>query len=362
MELADYEEMAKTFDPNGFDAEEWVKLAADAGQKMLLITSKHHDGFCLFDSKLTEYKITNSAFRRDPMKELSEACEKLGVALHFYYSLVDWHHPSYLHDWEDYLEYYHGQVGELCTQYGRLGGILFDGCWPTSKRLNEPRYRHFRPGGDWEFGRLYDAIHSLQPDCVITNNTHIAPLPGEDYQVFELDLPGENTAEFNTTLLSELPLASWITMNDHWCYTKDDRNFKSVGHLTELLLSAVGSRAVLFLNIGPDGSGRIQEEEKRRLSRIGRWLKTNSEAIYATVPLENITVSWGHIVQKENKVYLYLVHYPGPKITLDGLPISPNSARFMDGTALKIEEKRGQVNLYMPAAAHNPGGTIIEIA
>ena len=361
MDMREYEEMARKFNPLNFNADEWIRIAADAGQKMFMITSKHHDGYCLYDSELTDYSIKNSAFGRDPVAELAEACEKRGVALHLYYSLVDWHHPAFVNDWDDYVSYYHGQVRELCTRYGKLGGIFFDGCWPNENMLDEPAMKHFCPGGDWEFGRLYDMIHSLQPDCVITNNTHIDPLPGEDYQVFEQDLPGENTAKFNTTRMSSLPLASLITMNDSWCYRATDTNFKPVGKLIELLLHAVGRGGVFLLNTGPDGLGRIPESDRMRLAKIGEWMRINSDGLYGTALQRNNEQPWGYAATRDDKTYLYLLHWPGAEFELKSLPVKPKTARILGGGNVEIEREQDVLKIRMPGEPHNPRGSIIEL-
>ena len=363
MDIHEYEESAKQFNPMKFDAEEWVRIAVEAGQKRLLVTSKHHDGFCLFDSALTEYKIINTPFGRDPLRELADACERHDVSLHFYYSLLDWHHPSYLNDWSDYVRYFHSQVRELCTQYGKIGGILFDGYWPNSAVVyEEPKFKHFIPGGNWELGKLYDMIHSLQPDCVITNNHHVPPLSGEDYQTFEQVLPGDTKFDFNTTHISNLPLVSWITMNDSWCYKEDDLNFKSTGHLIQLLLSAVGMDANFYLNIGPDSLGQIRIQEKERLKSMGQWLRNNGKAVYGTRALAEIKVPWGFVVQKESKVYLYVLRYPGKRIELSMLPIKPKLAKTMDAQNLKVKKGVNTVVISLLNQPFNPMGMIIELA
>ncbi len=183
--VSEYEKLPPQFNPTGFNAEEWVKTAKEAGMKYITITSKHHDGFCMFDSKLTRYDIVDATpYAKDPMKALAEACHKHGLKLFFSYSLLDWHHPDYFPcgrtghatgreeggDWSKYVAYYQGQVRELCTNYGAIGGLWFDGWWD-------------RPDADWDLVGTYKIIHDLQPGALVGNNHHVNPFPGKDFQI-----------------------------------------------------------------------------------------------------------------------------------------------------------------------------------
>ena len=359
-DIYEYVEEAMQFNPVNFNADEWAKTALDAGMKGILITAKHHDGFCLFDSKLTEFKSTNAAFGRDAMKELADACHKYGLEICFYYSLLDWHHPAYVMDWPEYVRYYHGQVRELCTNYGKVGAMLFDGFWPNSGAgcdYNDPLVRHFLSEGDWEFGDLYDMIHSLQPDCMITNNMHVAPLPGEDFQTFEQDMPGENKQGWNTTEISDLPLAAWLTTNDSWAYVPTDQNYKTVGFLVRSLMSLSGIDTAFFLNVGPSPDGRIVQADKDILAGMGKWLKANGDAIYGTRSVAKY--EWGFVTKKDNKLFLYLLGFPGKKFVLENLPFVPKTAAMMDGEALKLTQDNGKLTISMPYRPHNPRGSII---
>ncbi|MEV1004772.1 alpha-L-fucosidase [Nonomuraea sp. NPDC050202] len=196
----DYAGLMKVFNPAAFDARAFVQVAADAGQKWITITSRHHDGFSMYDTRLSDFKITNSPFGRDPIAELAQACRDFGIKLGFYVSLVDWHHPGYRDPagWQDYIGFLHGQVEELCTQYGELGQVWFDGDWPHS---SAPK-RHpgwFTMDRPWGYERLYSMIHDLQPEAVVLNNRKSGLQPGEDVQGFENDLPGENSTGLNPT-------------------------------------------------------------------------------------------------------------------------------------------------------------------
>ena len=221
LPIREYAKLPPRFNPTRFDADAWVKLAKAAGAKYITITGKHHDGFCMFASRLTDYDIVDATpYHADPLKALADACHQQKIKLFFYYSLLDWHHPDYFPlgktgqtagretkgDWKRYVAYYQGQVRELCTNYGEIGGIWFDGWWD-------------KPDADWDLAGTYRLIHELQPGALVGNNHHVAPLPGEDFQMFEQDLPGDNAAGFNKAGVSAgLPLETCLTINRSWGY------------------------------------------------------------------------------------------------------------------------------------------------
>jgi alpha-L-fucosidase len=267
-----YRTRADRFNPVRFNAEEWADLMVEAGQKFLVITSKHHDGFCLWDTALTEFKSTRTPFGRDILAELAEALEARGLGLHFYYSLVDWTHPAYRTDWKAYVEFYQGQIRELCTRFGKIGGIVFDGYWPQ-QQLEGVEIEYFAARGPWDLAGTYDLIHELQPDAVVTNNTHVLPLKGEDYQVWELDMPGENTTGFNCTEVGDKPTAAWWNLNTGWSYQPWYHNVKPAAEILQAYRKARAQNAVFFLNVGPRPFGDIHPEEQAVLREIGQSLR-----------------------------------------------------------------------------------------
>ncbi len=268
-----YKQRLECFNPVRFDAEEWADLMVEAGQKFLLITSKHHDGFCLWDTPATSWQIMSTAFKRDILAELAPALRDRGIALHFYYSLVDWTHPAYRRDWPAYVDYYQGQVRELCTRFGKIGGILFDGYWPRAKFDQPHEVEYFKPGGAWDLAGTYDLIHSLQPQAVIVNNIHVPPLKGEDYQVWELDLPGENSIGFNTTEIGDKPAAVWWNLNAGWAYEPRRHGVKDPDELVALISKVTDAGSVFMLNVGPRPWGDIHPDEQQALRRIGQRLR-----------------------------------------------------------------------------------------
>ncbi len=261
------------FNPTRFCADEWADLMVEAGMKYLLITAKHHDGFCLWDTKHTDFKVTNTAFKRDILAELAEALHARGLGLHFYYSLVDWTHPAYREDWPAYVAYYQDQLRELLTNFGRIDGVLFDGYWPRFGFEDGEEARYFRPGGEWDLAGTYDLIHELQPGAMVTNNSHVPLQPGEDYQVFELDLPGEDTFGFNTTETGDWPMATWWNVNSGWSYQPWNHCVKTLDELLRRYQAARSAGSSLFLNAGPRSFGDIHPQEQAVLRTLGQTIR-----------------------------------------------------------------------------------------
>jgi alpha-L-fucosidase len=271
-----YRQRIGRFNPTRFNAEEWADLMVEAGMRFLVITSKHHDGFCLWDTRLTDFKVTNTPFERDILAELAAALHERRLGLHFYYSLLDWTHPAYRQDWGAYVAYYQGQIRELCTRYGQIGGFVFDGYWPAQE-FEPVEVEYFQPRGKWDLAGTYDLIHELQPDAVIANNSHVLPIPGEDYQVWELDQPGENTTGFNCTQIGARPKATWWNLNAGWSYQPWNYALKSADQIVRTYREARKREAVFFLNVGPRPFGDIHPDEGRVLREIGQLIhKENS--------------------------------------------------------------------------------------
>ena len=349
--VAEYEKLAPQFNPAQFNADEWVRIAADAGQKYIVITSRHHDGFSMYDTALSDYKVTNTPFKRDPMRRTGRLrVPAHGVKLGFYVSLLDWHHPAYRFRqesglaWADYLGFLHGQVRELCTQYGELACIWFDGDWP--RHAIDDSNQYFLAGGSFEYDKLYDMIHTLQPDAVIENNRHEQPLPGEDLQGFEQDLPGENSAGFNTTTLYGLPIQVCMTINDHWGFSRDDQNTKSVRRLVHVLAKSAAVGGNLLLNVGPTPDGEILPVHAERLRGVGRWLADNGPAIYGTrggvIPSTRETVS----TRRGATHYVHVLDYVSDCVILNGVPQEIQRARLLH-TGRELNLERDAANFFV---------------
>lgn len=314
-----YEKVATFFNPTQFDAEEWVKIAKYAGMKYITITAKHHDGFAMYDSKLSDWDIIDrSPYGKDILKQLSEACRKHGIKLFFYYSQLDWHHNDYYPrgstghaagrpdkgDWDKYIDYMNGQLTELLTNYGELGGIWFDGWWD-------------RKEARWRLDETYKLIHKLQPATMIGSNHHQEPKPGEDFQMFEKDLPGQNKGGYSgEAKIGTLPLETAETMANRWGFSLQDKAYKSSHELIQYLVKAAGHNGNFLLNVGPMPNGKIQPEFVDTLKKVGLWTSKFGETIYGTRGGPIPPQTWGVSTQKKGKVYVHIMNWSGDHLLL----------------------------------------------
>ena len=296
ISIQEYKKLPSFFNPTEFDPKKWVKMAKDAGMKYITITSRHHDGFSMFDSKASDYNIVKKTpYGKDILKMLSEECKKNDIKLFFYYSQLDWFRDDYFPrgrtgngiegrgegKWEDYIDFMKKQLTELLTNYGEIGGIWFDGQWDQHEWDGK---RFGKINADFKLREVYDLIHNLQPQALIGSNHHLAPNPGEDFQMFEKDLPGKGTKDFATSKedIGNLPLEVCETINGSWGFNLKDRKHKSKKELIQYLIKAAGYGSNLLLNVGPMPNGKIQDEHIKSLSEIGDWLNIYGETIYKT--------------------------------------------------------------------------------
>ncbi len=384
--VPEYEKLVPQFNPVKYNADEWVSIAADAGQKYIVITSRHHDGFSMYDTALSDYKVTNTPFKRDPLAELANAIAKRSdMKLGFYSSLLDWHHPAYRFRqesglaWSDYIAFLHGQVRELCTNFGEIMCVWFDGDWPHHPFSEKDQY--FKPGGSFEYDKLYDMIHTLQPDAVIHNNRHEQPLPGEDVQGFEQDLPGENSAGFNETRIFDMPIEVCMTINDHWGYHSGDDNHKSTRTLLNKLVRSASLGGNYLLNVGPTALGEILPVHAQRLRGMGQWLAKHGESVYgtrkgaflsgrvrpgATADASMFEASSEAVSTRRGDThYIHLLQYTSDAVTLKDITGSVNveslKAALLDGTPLKLVAGAGGVRLTVPAEQRDPLVTVVKL-
>lgn len=308
LPAAEYEKLPPRFHPTKFDAETWADAAKAAGARYITVTAKGHDGFCMFQSALTTYDVVDATpFGRDPLKALADACRARGIGIFFYYSLLDWHHPDYFPrgdsgkhsgrpergDWKAYVAYTQGQLRELCTNYGEISGIWLDG-------------QSDRKEADWGLETTYRLIHELQPGALIGNNHHLRPLDGEDFQIFERELPGRDALGINKAEVADgMPLETCLTLNNSWGFNARDKAFKAPDRVIRSLVLAAGSGANLLLGVGPGPDGAIGPEATVRLAAVGKWLDGHGQSLYGTRRGPIAPQEWGVSTSKSGVVYLH---------------------------------------------------------
>ncbi|WP_198680047.1 alpha-L-fucosidase [Aureibaculum luteum] len=354
-----YELLTKVFNPQDFNAKEWVQIAKSAGMKYITITSRHHDGFSMFDSKATDYDIIDATrFGRDPLKELAEECKKEGIQLNFYYSLLDWGREDYGFgkkiedvDWDSYIKFMKAQLTELLTNYGEIGCIWFDGHWNRKK-------------DNWHYDEIYSLIHELSPNTLIANNHHIQPIPGEDIQTFERDLPGENKGGFSHGVeVSQLPLESCATMAKTWGFDINDKKFKTTKQLIHFLVNAAGKNGNLLLNVGPMPNGEIQPEFVNSLKEMGEWTSKYGESIYGTRGGVIKSQDWGTITKKDKTLYVHILNPTSePYIFIPDLNEKIRSATTFDGkTKVKFKQLKEGTFLYVQGKVEDDIDGIVKL-
>jgi len=350
----EYEKLAPRFNPSRFDAEAWVRLAEESGARYITVTAKHHDGFCLFDSVLTDWKITNTPFRRDLIGELVHACRRRGMRIIFYYSQPDWHHPSFVQrpgafkdlphppptdrpDWPRYLEYYVGQVRELCTNYGKIDGIWFDGSHKTEE--------------DWHGREVYEMIKRLQPGAIVNDRARFG-----DMFTPERSLPDD--------LVGFLFEACESTSPTSWGYQGDTALF-SVPHLVESLVKMAAAGGNCLLNVGPAPDGTIPDGQAERMHGVGRWLARYGESIYRTDAGPKLADDNLRVTRRGETAYVHLLRWPATdRIRIPGIARTDVAgARLLpDGPALAVAETADGVDLVgLPGMPPEPWVNVVRL-
>ena len=334
--VEEYDNLYKQFNPTQFNAREWVQLTKDAGARYLLFLTKHHDGFCLFDTQHTDYDVMNTPFKRDVTKELADACHELGIRIVWYYSQPDWHHPDYRTDTHaNYIEYLHGQIRELCTNYGRIDGIWFDGLGGKAE--------------DWDSKTLFRMIRELQPGILINNR---AGLPGD------FDTPEQKIGRFQLDRMWE----SCITMSTGWSWRGEDAAVKPLKDCLHLLIKCAGGGGNLALDTGPMPDGRIDPRQAANYRDMGAWLRDYGESIYATAGGPYKPAQWGVATRKGNTVYLHVLEWWGDDVlTLPPLPRTVVTCTAMTGGKATCEQTDTSLVIRLPQVQHAEIDTIIAL-
>ncbi len=367
--LEDYERFVQQFDPVGFDADLWARMAEEAGMRYVVITTKHHDGFCLFDSKQSDFDVMATPFHRDVMKELSQACERRGLRMCWYHSIMDWHHPDYLprRDWEvrraegadfeRYERYLFGQVEELLTNYGPIGVMWFDGEW-ESTWLHEDGVR------------LYDLCRRLQPS-VIVNNRVDKGRSGMAGMTSSAEFRGDFGTPEQEVPDTGLPGVDWetcMTMNRNWGYNAQDKDFKSTEELVRKLIDVASKGGNFLLNVGPTWRGEFPPESVERLAEIGAWMKIHGESIHGTQASPFESLPFGRSTQKrrgeDTTLYLHVFDWPADGVLrVPGLGNEVGGARLLSsaGAKLACERSGTDVVVHLSASMPNPIASVVAL-
>lgn len=345
----EYAKAAQAFYPHRFDAKAWVAAFKAAGAKYICFTTRHHEGFSMWDTKESDYNIMNTPYGKDILRQLADECHAQGIKLHLYYSHLDWTRDDYPigrtgrgtgrkgnADWQSYYAFMNRQLTELLTNYGKVDAIWFDGMWDHDQD-SVPF--------DWQLAGQYELIHRLQPACLVGNNHHSTPFDGEDIQIFERDVPGENKAGLSGQDISRLPLETCQTMNGMWGYKVADQNYKPVAELVRLLVRTSGKGANLLLNIGPQPDGSLPQAALERLAEMGHWLEKNGEAIYGT-EAGNVTCGDSIVsTRKGNVLYLHLLQDGISQVSVPVECKVKSVSTFPEGQPLKYKVKDSLLTL-----------------
>lgn len=386
----EYEKLAGGFYPHKFNAAEWVGAIKASGAKYICITSRHHDGFSIFKSNASSYNVVDATpFRRDILAEIAQECHKQGIRLHFYYSHLDWGREDYYPvgrtgrgtgrtgyfqgkrlpqldsavfrtNWayENYLKFMDAQLTELLTNYGPVGAIWFDGVWDRDKQENGLKAE------TWNLASQYSLIHSLQPGCLVGNNHHMDPFPGEDIQIFERDIPGQNLYGYSEQAISTvLPLETCQTMNRSWGYRITDTAYKSEEFLIKYLVQTAAKGANLLLNIGPRPDGTLPDESLSRLKAIGGWMEKYGETIYATTAGIVPEQPWGVSTRKGHRNFLHIFKDTAAVfVPLEDAGIV-ECREYVTGRELKFRKVDGGLEIsLLPDMQADGGIRVVEIA
>lgn len=338
--LEEYERLAQQFRPLPNAARAWARMARAAGMRYMVLTTKHHEGFCLFDSKLTDYCAPKQLARRDLVREFVDAARAEGLRVGFYYSLMDWHHPDWRlakHDAaarDRFISYTHGQLRELMANYGRVDILWYDMAVPLD-------------AAGWKSEQMNRMVLELQPDIVINNRNRL----GGDFSTPE-----------QSTQAGKADWESCMTMNDSWGHIPGDHNWKSAKQLLQNLVECTRDGGNYLLNMGPMADGSVPEPSIERLQTIGQWLQRNGDSVYATQLCKFPHGNIGVYTRKGNTLFVHIYFWPGQRMTVGGIKFKVSSAKFLaSGQSVKFIQRGSQLIFSdLPAAA--PDGPITVIA
>ncbi|NNV56052.1 alpha-L-fucosidase [Limnovirga soli] len=372
--VKNYTRLMDFFNPIDFDAAKWVSMAKDAGMQYITLITRHHDGFSMWDTRYSDFNIMNTPYKKDIVKQIADECHKQHIKLFLYYSLLDWRRDDYPFttgrtgqksgrtgngDYASYLQFMKNQLTELLTNYGEIAGIWFDGHWDQTAPEGEAD-RSARI--NWRYDEIYGLIHQLQPQCLIGNNHHLTPFAGEDFQMFEKDLPGENKSGLSFQQpVRTMPVETCETINNSWGFNLTDTTYKSYDELVRYLAKAAGTGVNFLLNIGPMPNGKIQPEFIERLHSMGSWLKVYGESIYNTQGGYLRPQSWGCISQKTGKVYVHVLDNKETTVTLPQFPFKKITKAYLlkDNSPVKVQLDKGTASIPVAGLMQNEPDAVI---
>jgi len=339
--VAEYEQLAKRFNPKPNAARDWARLAKQAGQKYMVMTTKHHEGFCNFSTKLTNYCATQQGPGRDLVKEYVEAARAEGLRVGFYYSLMDWHHPDGARCAEDeaarrrFVDYIHGHIRELLTNYGKIDVLWYDVNWPLKKE-------------GWESEKMNAMVFQLQPDIIVNNRN---------------GLDGDFATPEQRIEASDRAWESCMTMNDSWGYQAADDNWKTPKTIVRNLVTCAHGTGNYLLNIGPKPDGSIPEESVRILTAVGKWMDRSGAAIYKSEKCQPSRSNYASFSRNGSTLYMHVHFWPGETVSLAGLKNKVKSARLLaTRQSVKFDQEEFRVRFQgLPARAPDDPVTTLAI-
>jgi alpha-L-fucosidase len=387
MTDAEYQKYFDAFNPDLYDPREWARQAKQAGMKYAVITSKHHEGFCLFDSKFTDYKATSTPARRDLLKQWVEAFRAEGLKVGFYYSLLDWHHPSYTvdrnhpqsgatdqeydalnrgRDMAVYRQYLKDQVRELLTNYGRIDVIWLDYSFASGK--------HGKSRDDWDSVNLLKMVRELQPQIIVNDRLDLLDVPGGwDFRTPEQFKP----REWVTMNGQRVPWETCQTFSGSWGYYRDETSWKSPAQLIELLIDSVSKGGNLLMNVGPTARGTFDQRALERLAAFGQWMKVNSASIYGCTQAPDAIKAPASTLLTYNprarKLYVHLLTWPMGEMVMEGMAGKVQYAQLLhdasevrmstrkDTTWINEDSKSGDLVLRLPVLKPNVEIPVVEL-
>ncbi len=358
---AEYDQLYQQFNPTNFNAGQWVKIAKQAGMKYIVLTTKHHDGFCLWDTKLTDYDIMNTPFHRDVTKELAKACRQQGLVFCAYHSICDWRHPDYPlgspggkstkpdANMDRYNQYLKDQLSELLKDYGPLGILWFDGEWesPWTVERGQDLYRHCR---------------ALQDSLIINNRVGKGRegMAGTTAQTVEnpsdYDTPEQTIGKFQ----DQRPWETCMTICNQWAWKPNDE-MKSLQECLHALIRCAGGDGNLLFNVGPMPTGEIEPRQVGRLQEMGAWLAKNGESIYGTRGGPWKSTQTLASTRRGNVVYLHVLRWQGENLTLPSLPVKVRSASVLSGGKATVIQDRDKLVISVPERYHQPVDTVVKL-